>query len=258
MRAAMTLTTTPTREALSRSRIALALCPDGGRARVVVGADGPTDRPVIRPVLLSSDEGGARVSLVPEGALLLAGDHISIDIEVGAGARLELIEPAGTVAYAMDGGRASWDVTIRLAAGARLLWAGEPFVVAQGASVDRCTSVQLGAGAVLALREMLVLGRTGEQAGDLRQRLDVTGPDGAPILVEDLDICSSSGRLLLGGARTVGTVMLVGARLAEPSSEGTRLDLESPGTLVRCLSDQAHLATTPGAWAEATQVARAI
>lgn len=252
------MTSTPTREETSRSRVAVTLSPDGGRCRVVLGVDGPADRPVVRPVLLSSDDHGARVSLVPEGALLLRGDQIRIAVHVGPGARLELVEPGGTVAYAMDGGRASWEVSIHLGTGARLTWAGEPFIVSHGAMVDRRSSVHLGDGAVLALRETLVLGRAGERAGTVRQVLSVDGASGDALLVEELIVSESSGRLLLGGARAMGTVLLLGARLAETAGEGTRLDLESGGTLVRALASEAHLALPASAWADAVQVARAI
>ena len=46
----------------------------------------------------------ARVALVPEQAVLLAGDHVTVSVRVGAGAALEIVEPGGTVAYAMRGG----------------------------------------------------------------------------------------------------------------------------------------------------------
>jgi len=223
-----------------------------------MGTDGPSDRPVVRPMLMASDDAGAVVSLVPDGALLLAGDAISIDVHVGPGARLELTEPAGTVAYAMDGGRASWDVTIELAPAATLVWAGEPFVVAEGATVDRSTTIRCGTGAAMAWRETLVLGRHGERPGTLRQGLTVLGHHDVPLLREDLEIGPTSHHLLLGGARAIGSVLVLGRRLPDDLEHGagTRLDLQADGTLVRHLALEAHRATSAATWATARRAVR--
>lgn len=246
----MSLTPTRTPEALGRTRVQVTRPAAGGRAHVVMGTDGPSNRPVVRPMLIASDVAGAVVSLVPDGALLLAGDAISIDVHVGPGARLELIEPAGTVAYAMDGGRAAWDVTITLAAAATLLWAGEPFVVSEGATVDRSTTIRCGIGSSVAWRETLVLGRHGEHPGTLKQELTVLGHGDGPLLRETLEVGPASHHLLLGGARAMNTVLVLGRRLTADlaTGSGTRLDLESDGTLVRHLALEAHRAMSAKTW----------
>ena len=247
----LTITTTPTSDAgrPSRTQVAVSRAAGGGRVSVWLDADGPADRPVVRPVLLSSDEHGARVCLVPEGALLLAGDRIEITISVGSGVRLELVEPAGTVAYAMDGDRATWDVAIDLDVDAAVVWAGEPFVVAAGADVTRSTTVRLGVGARAALREIVVLGRHGEASGRLEQHLTATGPGGRPVLSEALEVGPGSSRLLLGGARIVGSVIALGATLPESApADGTRFDLDEGGTVVRALGVEAHRATLATSW----------
>ncbi len=113
-----------------------------GRARLTV-TDGPIGARIIR-----TDDTGARVGLVGTQALLLGGDHIEIEVDVGPGAWLELVETAGTVAYDADGRASSWTVRIRIADGGRLVWAGEPFVVSHGANVHRSTDIDLGVGAV--------------------------------------------------------------------------------------------------------------
>lgn len=210
-----------------------------------------SDRPVLRPMLLAADEVGARVSLVPDGALLLTGDAVSIAVTVGPGARLELVEPAGTVAYAMNGGRASWAVSIDLAPAASLLWAGEPFVVAAGAEVDRTTSVRMAWGATLALRETLVLGRHHETPGRIRQDLVATGPNGAQILAESLAIGPESSPLLLGrGARVMGSVLTLGHRMPSEAVDAgcTYLDLAGHGTLARAVAAQTHELPLEAAW----------
>ena len=146
--------------------------PAGRRATVRSSAG------VLRPFTLSCEGASARICLVPQSQLLLAGDHVQIRVEVGPGAHLEIVETAGTVAYDMRNasagpGSAHWDVQVRVAAGGSLRWESLPFVVASGADVWRSTTVQLGAGAALWLRDTLVLGRSGEVGGRVRSRLDV-------------------------------------------------------------------------------------
>ena len=147
---------------------------------------------------------GVRVALVPEQAVLLAGDQVTVAVRVGAGQRLEIVEPGGTVAYAMRGGEARWEVRITVEEGGSLVWHGEPFVVAQGADVQRSTTIDLAAGARLTLRETLVLGRSGEGPGTLMSRTEVHR-DGVPVLVEALD-----SALGMGPHRVVDQVLELG------------------------------------------------
>ncbi|MGA8255879.1 MAG: urease accessory protein UreD, partial [Nocardioides sp.] len=205
--------------------------------------------------LLDASDQCARVSLVPEGAMLLAADRIDIDIEVGAGTRLEIIEPAGTVAYDMRGRHATWDVRIRLAAGSTLVWAGEPFVAAAGSDVRRTTTVELGAGARLALRETLVLGRYGEWPGRVKQSTRVSGADGSPLLAEDLDLDPVSAPHLIGRHRVVSSVLAIGGSATppvpddEPCLAEHRYDLESGGALWRRLGTDVHATQLTTPWA---------
>ena len=91
----------------------------------------------LRAYRLSVVDGVERVALVPEQAVLLAGDHVTVSVRVPAGRVLDIVEPGGTVAYAMRGGQARWDVTVEIEEGAGLVWHGQPFVVAAGADVRR-------------------------------------------------------------------------------------------------------------------------
>ncbi|MFT4263320.1 MAG: urease accessory protein UreD [Nocardioides sp.] len=245
----------------TETHLALARPEGGGRVAVRHRSAGGPDRPVIRPVLLTSDADGARVSLVPEGALLLAGDDVAIDVEVGAGATLVLVEPAGTVAYDMRGGSARYDVRIHVGAAGRLIWHGEPFVVTAGAVVRRRVRVSLGQSARLALRETLVLGRHGEAGGSLDQLLEVTTDGGQPVIADGLR--TDRHPLVWGGHKAMSSVLLVGAELPEiatppePDGVATRFDLEAGGTLVRSLAGHAHRAELDRAWGDAVAAARA-
>ncbi|WP_432488061.1 urease accessory protein UreD [Kineococcus sp. SYSU DK018] len=216
----------------------------GGRLDLATGA--------LAPRLLSRSRGGARVALVGARALLLAGDDVTLDVVVGAGCALELVEVAGTVAFDQRGGpAASWCVRVRLGEGARLTWHGEPFVVADGATAERRTDVDLARGAVALLRETLVLGRTGERGGALLARTRAH-LDGRPLLVEDLDLRDAALRAspaVLGTARCLDTVTLLGARPA--GEEPDALHLQGPGALARSLTADAHasgLGTTWRGW----------
>jgi len=241
-------------ERVGRTRIRVSADPGGGRCRVrtaMTGSD--ANAALLRPMVVHHDEAAALVSLVPEGALLLAGDAIEIDVTVDAGARLDLVEPGGTVAFDMRGRRARWDVRIRLGSGAVLTWAGEPFVVAAGADVTRRLDVGLADGAVFAIRESLTLGRYGEGPGGLHQHTAVAS-DGVPILVEDLPLDATTAPGLLGGRRVVSSVLLVGKDLPT-STEATehRYDLDAGGHLWRRLGAQTHEAALADAWAAAVR-----
>ena len=172
---------------------------------------------------------GTRVALVPEQAVLLAGDHVEVHVRVGAGRLLEIVEPGGTVAYAMRGSSARWDVSVEVEDGGSLLWHGEPLVVAQGADVRRHLSVELGSTSRVVLRETLVLGRSGEEPGTLVSRTDAHR-DGVPVLVEELN--ASVG---LGPHRVLDQVLCLGSGCAEDG-----LVLESGDRLHRWLGAETH------------------
>lgn len=233
-------------ERSSRTRLRLSL-EDGARSRVrsATTLSDPSASSV-RPMLLSHDAGGARVSLVPDGALLLGGDAIELDIEVGPGACLDLVEPGGTVAFDMRGGRASWSVLVTLGPGARLTWAGEPFIVSAGADVRRTTVVRMAQSATLAMRETLVLGRHGESPGRILQHTAVS-VDREPVLVEELPLDDLDAAILLGGHRVLASVLAVGED--HPSGpEADRFDLDGGARLWRRLGTQAHETELVEAW----------
>lgn len=204
-------------------------------------------------MLVEHDTTRALVSLVPDGALLLAGDHVEVDVRVDDGARLDLIEPGGTVAFPMRGAGASWDVRVEVGAGATLTWAGEPFVVAEGADVRRRTRIRCAPTGTLLLRETLVLGRHQEASGRIRQQLTVVS-DGVPVLVEDLGLDAKLIGPLLGGRRVIGTVLALGVDLADLADQQgpDRFDLDVPcAVLWRSLAAEAHALSTPSAWTSA-------
>lgn len=227
----------------------IAVDPAPGRARVT-HTPGPVAARVQRV-----DAGGARVALVATTALLLGGDHVEFDVRVGPGGWLDIVETAGTVAYDTQGAASSWTVRAQVAAGGRLTWSGEPFVIADGADVRRTTDIELAAGATACLRETLVFGRVGEVGGALRASTRAWLA-GAELLVEELDLADAALRTapgLLGPNRVIDSVLLLGAPApAGPElSAGTRYDLAGPGTLARVLdadTDRSGLDAVWQAW----------
>lgn len=227
----------------------------GGRSArpdVRVETAGPRGRGHLGARILPPRAGVARVALLAEGALLLGGDEVDVEVVLGPGARAEVVEPTGTVAYDMRGDRAAWRVRIEAGTGSRLTWRGESFVVSGGAQVERATVVDLGDDAVVALRELVVLGRTAEVGGRLRARTRVTA-GAVPLLVEDLALDGADPQVgVLGRHRVLETVSVLGCRaratgLVEPAH---RLELDGPGTLVRWWGERVHDAGLGPVWAD--------
>ncbi|WP_328327606.1 urease accessory protein UreD [Kribbella sp. NBC_00382] len=220
--------------------------------RIEVVADPVRDRCLLTTGLLSprrlrAPDGVVRIALVAASALLLAGDHVEIQVVVSGPVKLDIIETAGTVAYAMRGGSARWDVTVELTDGAQLTWHGEPFVVSEGADVTRSMTVDLESGCTMAFRESLVFGRHGETGGTLRssQRARL---DGELLLAEDLDLSPTArpGWAILGDARCLDSVTALGRRLPD---DPTTLQLEGPGSIIRRLVHDQHQSDLAQSWA---------
>jgi urease accessory protein len=199
---------------------------------------------LLRAQRLHGTPGRCRVALLATTALLLGGDAVELQVDCGPGTRLELSEVAGTVAYAGRGRRALWHTRIRLDAGAALVFAGEPFVVADGADVERTLELGLADDASVVLRETLVLGRDGERGGRIRGRARVRR-GGQDLLVEEQDWDPVSRRApgILGPHRVIDSLLAVGAGEDQPIEGATRLELAGGGTLTRWLG--ASLADSP-------------
>ncbi|MCK0117929.1 urease accessory protein UreD [Isoptericola sp. S6320L] len=193
----------------------------------------------------------AEVALVATGAVLLGGDHVVVRVDVADGCALRITDVGGTVAYDGEGAACRWDVEVRLGRGARLDWAGMPLVVAGGADVVRATTVRLGAGARLVLRETVVLGRDGEHGGRVVVRSDVAD-DVGPVLVEEV-VASGTAPVpgVLGPYRVLDTLTDVHATdelealeesdLPGPVPGATTLRLDRGGTVTRWLGSATHL-----------------
>ncbi len=207
------------------------------------------------------------VHLVNGAAGPLAGDDLRLDISVGGGVRLVLRSVAATVALPGHGpGPSRLTVTAEVADGGELDLGPEPTVVADGADHRIVTEVRLAATARLRLREEILLGRFGEPSGSVLSMLRVDVAGGAegsgtdlaggssrwvPLLRQELLLGPQApglrGPAQLGGARAVGSLLVVGPEWAEAGAgadaavaEGVaRLPLTGPGYLVSALADDA-------------------
>lgn len=209
-----------------------------GEARVRVGLV----TGALAPRLIDRDAVSARVALAAAHMLLLDGDAVRIEIEVGPGCTLEVEDIGGTVAYP---GTSSWRATARIGEGGRLLWRGLPFVVTAEARARRSTELMLGAGAAVLLRETLVLGRHGEIGGAIESGIIATGV-GDPFLIERLEADGAlPGPGVLGAHRVVDSLLAIGYR--PPTTSGD-LVLEQPGAVARFLGQQAHASGLDAVW----------
>jgi urease accessory protein len=180
---------------------------------------------------------GPRVGLVATTALLLGGDEVELAVELGPDAQLDLFDVAGTVAYHGRGRPAGWRTTVTLAEGASLTYAGQPFVVSDGADVTRTLRLDVAGSARLRLRETLVLGRTGQVGGRVRSRTDLR-VGGQEVWREDTDLDPAGIRDLpglLGGRRVVDTVLSVGRPACSISGAVAYALAGGAGTVTRYL-----------------------
>ncbi|KHK97860.1 hypothetical protein LK09_09690 [Microbacterium mangrovi] len=214
----------------------ITVAPGARRARVGLRGAG------IVPWLVSRGPASASVAIGAGGALLLGGDAVRLDVRVAAGCSLAIEDVGGTVAYDGEGRLATWDVNVSLGPDARLVWRALPFIVADGALVERSMALSLGPGASAIVRETLVLGRTGERGGGIVSRLGVEDPLG-PVLVETLRVRGDAPVPgVLGGHRVVDSVIAVGDAGDPPADHGqaSLLRLERGGYVVRAVAKDAH------------------
>lgn len=222
---------------LADTRVAVTAGSPRARVDLVVGA--------LAPRLIDRSENYARVALTAAGMILLGGDRVRIEVQVGPGCTLDLVDVGGTVAYPTQATASQWLIDAHVAEGGVLLWQGLPFVVAEGADVRRRTDIHLGVGATVLLRETLVLGRHGEVGGRVRSEMHVADADG-PLLVEHLEVDAHAPEPgVLSDHRVFDSVIAIGA--SPPATRGA-LVLETPGAIARYLGAQTHTSGLDATW----------
>jgi urease accessory protein len=184
--------------------------------------------------------GWARVVLVQTIAGPLAGDRTAIEVEVRPGAALEVVGNAATLAFPCSE-PARHEVRIRVGRDARLAWLPEPLILASGCHFEASVELELATDAAAITRELVVLGRHGEDAGryrsSLRCELDV-----APLLHDTVELEQAgvglSSPAVLAGAAAFASVALLGIR-PDPATDPDELALAGPGAVLRALGPDA-------------------
>lgn len=155
----------------------------------------------------------ARVSLSAGAAGPLGGDRLHLDVVVGDGASLVLNEISATLALpGTTGDRSLMSIDVQVGEGAAFIWLPEPVIAARGCDHRQEVRVRLAEGARVLLREELIMGRHGEQAGTLAQRVRVTRGGGV-LYDQELRL---GGRhvgwdtpAVAGSAKCVGSTLVV-------------------------------------------------
>lgn len=216
--------------------------------RVSAGAGGVVRWECLRsapPLALRT--GAGVLWLVGSSAGPLPGDEVSLELDVGPGARLEVRATAASVALGGGGDdESSFRVDARVAPGGTLRWLSEPTVAAAGCHHRVQARIQLAAGARLVWREELVLGRFGESPGRLRSRIDVE-VEGRAVLRQEVGVGTGSpgwaGPAVLYASKAVGTVVVVApAEALVPGSLGFEvavMDLAGGGYLISAVAADA-------------------
>ena len=163
-----------------------------------------------RPVL-------ARAMLLNSTAGLFAGDDLTLDLTVEAGAAVEVGSPAMTRAFAMPSGSAHLCQRLTVERDGYLAWLPEPLLLCRDAAIETTLRVSVAAGSLAAIGEAVAFGR--EAHGDLhqyrhlRQQTAVVYADRL-VLADALDLdrqTDDDAPTLVGDASAMGTLYLLGS-----------------------------------------------
>ena len=167
--------------------------------------------------------------LVGTAAGPLAGDDLALSLELRPGAKATLRAAGASVVQGGGGGR-TLAIRAELGEAADLVAAPGTLVACTGSRVEVRVEVVLDRGAAVDWRELIVLGRTGEPAGQATLRWDVTRC-GEPVLRQFTDL----GPPLYGGKR-----VLACALISDPAAS-VRTAVESAAAVAQRVNDHTVL-----------------
>lgn len=153
---------------------------------------------------------GATLWIVGSAATPVGEDDITIDLRVGEGVTAMVCSVAATLIYAGRGDGTRFTTRLHVGSGATLIWQPEPVIVSARARHRSTLIVDVAAGGTLLTDELVVLGRSGEDAGAYLSVTDVRR-DGEPISLTSFDTGTPgwSGPGGTAGAKVVGTRLVV-------------------------------------------------
>jgi urease accessory protein len=189
----------------------------------------------------SDDDGTCALCLVGTAAGPLAGDDLTLELTLRAGARATL-QAAGASLAQGGGGTRTMRTTVTLEAGAALVARPAPLIVAHGGRVDVAIVIELADDAAVEWHELLVLGRSGESPGTVTLRWDVTRA-GRPVLRQFIDLADpalAKWRGMTHGARVLATRLV-----SDPSTSATTI-VHSPTAVTARLDQHTTLTTVLG------------
>ncbi|MGQ0743640.1 MAG: urease accessory protein UreD [Acidimicrobiales bacterium] len=163
------------------------------------------------PLVLRATPGA--LYLVGGAAGPLAGDDLTLTIDVGPGARLTVHSTAAALCLPGGTGKASrFRIVVTVAEEGSLHWLPEPTIAGRECLHHIDVEIALAPEARLVWREEAILGRHGEAAGELVSMLRVDRA-GRPLLRQKLALGGVhpgwSGPAVCGEARAVGCIVAV-------------------------------------------------
>ena len=153
---------------------------------------------------------GETLWLVGSAATPVGDDEITLDLQVGDGVRAMVRSVAATLVYAARGEGTTMTTRLHVAPGASLVWRPEPVIVTARARHRATLVADVAAGGALVADEVVVLGRSGEEAGRYSSTTDLRRA-GVPISLTSFDTATPgwSGPGGTAGARVVGTRLVL-------------------------------------------------
>ncbi|WP_324754180.1 urease accessory protein UreD [Roseovarius sp. Pro17] len=202
----------------ARAALSSGLAANGRDSRVeTLRSDGPLvlrkSNPKGPEPLTQRRHGVARVALAAGTAGPLGGDSYALDVHVGAGSTLVLLEVSAMLVLPGAGGdRSHMSIDVTVEEGATFVWWAEPIIAARRCNHRHDVRIALAEGARMILREEMILGRHGETPGDFTSRLRITRA-GAALYDQQLSFGPSAdgwnGAAVLGHGRAVGSIIAV-------------------------------------------------
>lgn len=172
---------------------------------------------ILKPLYPEGEDICHGVIVHPPGGIV-AGDSLSIDVDVKTSASALITTPGAQKWYRSGGKSASAETRLRVAAGASLEWLPQETMVFDGAFARQTLEIQLSANARFFGWEMLCLGRTtrGERfnEGQFRQRMELVREESCAPLWRESMLLDGDDALLrsplgMGGHPVLGTAWLV-------------------------------------------------
>jgi urease accessory protein len=153
---------------------------------------------------------GTTLWIVGSAATPVGDDDIHLDLRVGEGVAAEVRTVAATVVYAARGEGTRLTTRLHVDSGATLRWQPEPVIVTRRARHRSSTVANVQPGGALLADEIVVLGRTDEDAGRYVGQLELRRGDEPVALTSfDTSVPGWAGPGGTDGAKVVATRVVV-------------------------------------------------